>query len=80
MEIGITAIIIIVLVVWYLGSSINSIVSKSGVMAEDEFTEFRRSQKERIMKSTSERKKRIADLATEGEISDDDMDKLLGLA
>jgi len=51
MEIGILTIVITVVVVWYFGSSINSIVKGSGEMASDEFTVFKRDQKIRHHKT-----------------------------
>ena len=79
MEIGILTIVIAVLTVWYLGSSINTIIGKSGKLAEREFEEFELSQAERIKKSNIERSVRVQALVTEGTLSKEDLRKLLDL-
>ena len=70
---------LIILVVWYLGSSINAIISKAGVMAEDEFTQFRRAQKYRIKKDNETLKAKTKSLHTNQIMTDDELDALLGL-
>ena len=79
MEMSIISIVAIVLVVWYLGSSINAIISKAGVMAEDEFTQFRRAQKYRISKDNVELKHKVKAMSAEEAMTDDELDKALGL-
>ena len=79
MELSILTITIAILVVWYLGSSINAIIGKSGKLAEREFNEFELSQAERIKKSNIERSKRVQALVTEDTLSTADLRKLLDL-
>ncbi len=50
MELSIATIIIVIVVVWYLGTSINAILAGSGDLASKEFTQFKRAQDIRIHK------------------------------
>ncbi len=79
MEIGIVTIVIAVLVIWYLGSSINAIIGKTGKLAEREFEEFELSQAERIKKANIERSIRVQALVTEGTLDKEALRKLLDL-
>ena len=51
MELSIGTIVIIVLVVWYLGSAINNILAASGEVAEAEFKVFKQQQDIRLRKN-----------------------------
>jgi predicted metalloprotease len=77
---GLGTIVVMVLVVWYLGKSINAIIGGAGAMAEDEFIQFRREQKLRIKKDNQSIKHRAAALNTQDDMSDEELDKLLGLS
>ena len=76
MEIGIVTIVLVILVVWYFGSSINAVVSGSGEMAADEFSVFRRDQKIRLHKSRIAQTKTLDDIKDQNIYSDDDFDKI----
>ena len=72
-------IVVVLVVVWYLGSSINAIIGKAGLMAEDEFTQFRRAQKFRIKKDNQDLKAKVSTMAKEDAMTDEELDKALGL-
>ena len=72
-------IVVVLVVVWYLGSSINAIISKAGVMAEDEFTQFRRAQKFRISKDNQDLKVKVKTMSKEQVMTDAELDEALGL-
>ena len=72
-------IVVVLVVVWYLGSSINAIISKAGVMAEDEFTQFRRAQKFRISKDNQDLKVKVKTMSKEQVMPDAELDEALGL-
>lgn len=76
---GIGTLSMIILVVWYLGSSINSIIGKAGIMAEDEFGQFRRAQKYRIKKDNESLKAKVRALDGDKLMTDEELDKLLGI-
>jgi len=76
MEVGIVTIVLVVLVIWYFGSSINAIVSGSGEMAADEFAVFRRDQKIRLHKSRIHQTKTLDDIKDTLVYSDDEFDKI----
>ena len=73
-------IVVVLVVVWYLGSSINAIISKAGVMAEDEFTQFRRAQKFRISKDNQDLKVKVKTMSKEQVMTDAELDEALGLS
>ena len=81
MEGLLVTVIIVVVVVWYFGSAINSIISKSGKMAEREYEVFERDQSFRLMKGKEELKHRVAQYQKESksEMTDEELDKALGL-
>ena len=79
MEVGILTIVIAVLTIWYLGSSINAIISKTGKLAEREFEEFELSQAERIKKANIERSVRVQALVSEDTLDKEALRKLLDL-
>ena len=79
MELSILTIVIATLTVWYLGSSINAIIGKTGKLAEREFEEFELSQAERIKKANIERSIRVQALVTEGTLDKEALRKLLDL-
>jgi len=77
MELGFVTIALIVLVVWYFGSSINAIVKGSGEMASDEFQVFRRDQRIRLHKTRIAQTKTLSDIKDESALSDEEFDKIL---
>lgn len=81
MEASIGMIIIAVLVIWYLGSSINSILAKAGGMANREFESFEKEQAFRVMKTKEELKIRVKDFNTKSknDMTDDELKEMLGL-
>ena len=81
MEDGIVTVIIVLAVVWYFGSAINSIVAKSGKMSEREYTQFEQNQAFRLAKGKEELKTKIAKFQSENksEMTDEEMNKFLGI-
>lgn len=76
MEISILSVVVLVLVIWYFGRSINSIVKHSGEMADDEFKVFRREQQLRLHKTRVAQTKAVKDIAKDEVLSDEDFDKI----
>ena len=78
---GLGLIIVVVLVVWYLGSAINSILAKAGGMANREFESFEKEQAFRVMKTKEELKVRVKDFSAKNknDMTDDELNELLGL-
>ena len=75
-------IVVAVLVgVWYLGGAINSIISKSGRLAEREFEAFEREQAFRIAKNKEELKAKVEKFKSDSkvELSDEDLNKFLDI-
>ena len=58
-QFGTGAIILVLVGIWYLGSSINKVLEGSGELAEAEFTQFKRQQDIRIHKSRIKEHKQV---------------------
>ncbi len=76
MELGFATIAIIVLVIWYGGSSINAILAGSGDLASKEFTQFKRAQDIRIHKSRIKEHKQIEKFKDQPVYSDQEWAKI----
>ena len=76
MEASIGMIVAAVLVIWYLGSSINSVLSGAGLLAEKEFKVFSRDQSMRHAKSAVKQTKELNTLLNEDAYSDEEFDKI----
>lgn len=59
MEASVATIIIVLVVIWYLGNSINSILSGSGELAANEFGNFKREQAIRLHKERIKQAKAV---------------------
>ena len=77
MESLIATVVIAVIVIWYLGSTINKLIVKadviidgSGEMATDEFASFRKDQKIRLHKTRVKQSKTLDSMADETCYSD----------
>ena len=76
MELSIGTIVIIVLVVWYLGSAINNILAASGEVAEKEFRVFKQQQDIRLRKNQIKLHKTVEKIKDEPIYTDEEWDKL----
>ncbi len=76
MEMSIATIIIVLVVIWYLGTSINAILAGSGDLASKEFTQFKRAQDIRIHKSRIKEHKQIEKFKDQPVYSDQEWAKI----
>jgi len=79
---GSMLIIVAVLVgIWYLGSTINAIISKSGKLAEREFNAFEKDQAFRLAKNNEELKSKVEKFKAESKVklTDEELNKFLGI-
>ena len=74
--IGIGSIVIIVLVVWYLGSTINNVLAASGEIAEREFNGFKQEQDMRLRKQAIKRHKQVEKIKDQAVYTDVQWDAL----
>ncbi len=75
-QFGIGTIVIVLVVIWYLGSSINAILAGSGDLASKEFTQFKRQQDIRIHKSRIKEHKQIEKFKDQPTYTDAEWDKI----
>lgn len=73
--------LVVAVVLWYFGNVINSIISRSGKMADREYQAFEREQAFRLAKGKEELKGKVIKFQSENklELSDEDMNKFLGI-
>ena len=76
MEFGIGTIVIVLVVIWYLGSTINAILASSGVIAQKEFANFTREQDIRIHKARIKQHKAVEKFKGEPVYSDKEWDAI----
>ena len=81
MEDSVLIIVTVVVVVWYFGSVINSIIAKSGKMATREYEVFEREQAFRLAKGKEELKAKAEKFKAESKstMSDEELDAFLGI-
>ena len=73
---GIEVIVLILVAVWYLGRSINSILEGSGIVAEKEFNLFQQKQDLRIHKEKQKLYKTVQKSVDDKFYSDSEWDKI----
>jgi predicted metalloprotease len=73
---GLGTIIIVLVVMWYLGSSINAVLAGSGEIAEKEFNQFKKQQDVRLFKGKVKMYKQVQKLTGEKTYSDEEWDKI----
>jgi hypothetical protein len=71
--------VIIGLVVWYLGSSINSMIQRAAELASQEFAVFERDQKIRHHKVRANQTKKVKGLADLEVMSDKDFEEFFNI-
>lgn len=76
MEIGIGSIVLIVLVVWYLGSAINNVLSGAGELASKEFIAFSQEQDLRLRKGRVKRYKSVEKMSDDKVYTDKEWDNI----
>ena len=76
MEMTMTTIVIALLVVWYLGTTINAILANSGLLAQKEFSNFTREQDIRIHKARVKQHKAVEKFKDDAVYSDKEWDKI----
>lgn len=69
-------IVIILVVIWYLGSSINAVLNGAGQLAEKEFGNFTREQDIRIHKARIKQHKAVAKFSNDKVYSDSEWDQI----
>lgn len=75
-SIGIGSIVIVVLVVWYLGSTINNVLAASGEIAEKEFGVFKKAQDMRLRKQSIKLHKQVEKIKDQPVYTDSEWDAL----
>ncbi len=73
---GIGTIAIIILIVWYGGSAINSILAGSGEVASKEFESFKQQQDIRLFKNKIKLHKQVEKIKDSTIYSDDEWNKI----
>lgn len=68
-------IVLIAIIVWYLGSSINAMIQASAEMASDEFNVFKRDQKIRHYRIRANQTKKVKSLADLDVMSDKEFEE-----
>lgn len=71
-----TIVVIALIVVWYVGSAINSILGGAGELVEKEFHSFSQEQDIRLRKNRIKRAKQIDKLVDEKTYTDEEFDKI----
>jgi hypothetical protein len=72
-------IVLIAVVVWYLGSSINAMIQKSAELASQEFAVFERDQKIRHHKIRANQTKKVKSLADLDVMSDKEFEEFFNI-
>ena len=73
---GMSTILIIAAVIWYLGSTINNILDASGTVAEKEFNAFKQQQDIRLFKNKVKLHKQVEKIKDATVYSDDEWNKI----
>jgi len=68
-----------VLVIWYFGATINSVVKGTGEMASEEFKVIKREQKIRLHKERANQTDKIKELSKLDVMSDEDFDEFFAV-
>ncbi len=76
MEMTVATVIIVVMVVWYFGSSINSITSGASDMASREFATYGNDQRVRLHKRRISQTKELDDIKDQNVYSDDEFEAI----
>ena len=75
-EFGIATIVIVLVIVWYLGSSINAVLAGSGKVCEKEFKGFEQQQDIRLLKNRVKLHKQVEKLKDAKVYSDAEWSKI----
>jgi len=86
MEVTVLGVVVLLVVIWYLGSTVNKLVIKADVildkssdMATDEFESFRKDQKIRLHKTRIAQSKTLDGLQDETCYSNDEFDSIFNV-
>ena len=75
-SVALSTIVIVILVVWYLGSTINNILAASGEIAEKEFGVFKKQQDMRLRKQSIKLHKQVDKIKDSPVYTDEEWDAL----